>query len=104
MGIQQYSEKGKKWNAAFKTNSGLFEPTVMFFGMTNSPATFQSMMDSTFEDMIMAKHVIIYMDDILIFAQTQEELEKRTKAVLQKNTTYFSNPRNANSTRRGSNT
>ena len=57
---------------------------VMLFGMTNSPATFQSMMDSTFEDMIMAKYVIIYMDDILIFAKTQEELEKRTKAVLQR--------------------
>src|SRR5271168_4958145 len=55
----------------------------MFFGMTNSPATFQSMMDSIFEDMIMAKHVIIYMDDILVFANTQEELEKRTKAVFE---------------------
>ena len=39
-------KSGDKWKAAFKTNRGLFEPTVMFFGMTNSPATFQSMMDS----------------------------------------------------------
>jgi hypothetical protein len=34
--------KGDKWKAAFKTNKGLFKPTVMFFGMCNSPATFQA--------------------------------------------------------------
>ena len=33
-------KKGDEWKAAFKTNKGLFEPTVMFFGMCNSPATF----------------------------------------------------------------
>jgi hypothetical protein len=34
--------------AAFVTNLGLFEPTVMFFGLTNSPVTFQTMMDTIF--------------------------------------------------------
>src|SRR5271168_3057160 len=77
-------KKGNEWKAAFKTNRGLFEPTVMFFGMTNSPATFQSMMDSIFEDMIMAKEVIIYMDDILIFANTLEKLKRCTKIVLER--------------------
>ena len=33
---------GDQWKAAFKTNKGLFEPTVMFFGMCNSPVTFQA--------------------------------------------------------------
>jgi Reverse transcriptase (RNA-dependent DNA polymerase) len=41
-------KEGDQWKAAFKTNRGLFEPTVMFFGLTNSPATFQTMMDVTF--------------------------------------------------------
>ena len=67
--------KKDQWKAAFKTNRGLFEPTVMFFGMCNSPATFQAMMDSIFSDMIEGCIVIVYMDDILIFAKTQEELE-----------------------------
>jgi hypothetical protein len=44
--------EGDEWKAAFKTNKGLFEPTVMFFGMCNSPATFQSMMDNVFMTMI----------------------------------------------------
>jgi len=38
--------------AAFVTNQGLFEPTVMFFGLTNSPATFQTMMDTVFQEQI----------------------------------------------------
>jgi Reverse transcriptase (RNA-dependent DNA polymerase)/RNase H-like domain found in reverse transcriptase len=72
-----------QWKAAFKTNQGLFEPTVMFFGMCNSPATFQAMMDSIFSDMIKECIVIVYMDDILIFANNQEDLQKHTKMVLQ---------------------
>ncbi len=38
-------KEGDEWKAAFKTSEGLFEPMVMFFGLTNSLATFQSMMD-----------------------------------------------------------
>ena len=45
----------------------------MFFGMCNSLATFQAMMDYILIDMIEGNLVIIYMDDILIFAKTQEE-------------------------------
>ena len=59
-------KKGDEWKAAFKTNRGLFEPTVMFFGLTNSPATFQTMMDAIFREEIASGDVIIYMDDILI--------------------------------------
>jgi Reverse transcriptase (RNA-dependent DNA polymerase) len=76
--------KGDKWKAAFKTNKGLFEPTVMFFRMCNSPATFQAMMDDIFMTMIDNRLVIVYMDDILIFANTKEELERITKLVLEK--------------------
>ena len=33
-------KKGDEWKAAFSTPEGLFKPTVMFFGLTNSPAMF----------------------------------------------------------------
>jgi len=59
-------KESDRWKAAFKTNRGLFEPTVMFFGLTNSPATFQTMMDAIFREEIAIGDVIIYMDDILI--------------------------------------
>jgi hypothetical protein len=55
-----------QWKAAFKTNRGLFEPMVMFFGLTNAPATFQSMMNFIFRDLINEGYIMIYMDDILI--------------------------------------
>src|ERR1700678_1079328 len=76
--------KGDKWKAAFKTNRGLFKPTVMFFGMCNSPATFQAMMDAIFVDMIEGCIIIIYMDEILIFAIMEEDLERYTKLVSQR--------------------
>ena len=76
--------KGDKWKAAFKMNKGLFKPTVMFFGMCNSPSTFQAMMDNIFITMIKGKLVIVYMDNILIFAGTKEELTWITRMVLEK--------------------
>jgi Reverse transcriptase (RNA-dependent DNA polymerase) len=54
----------------------------MFFGMCNSLATFQAMVDDIFMMMIDNRLVIVYMDDILIFADTKEELEQITKLVL----------------------
>ena len=75
--------QGDEWKAAFKTNKGLFEPTVMFFGMCNSPATFQSMMDMTFEDIIDRGCTVIYMDDIMNFSNNLDVLEKLDKDVLQ---------------------
>jgi hypothetical protein len=56
---------------------------VMFFGMCNSLATFQAIMDDIFMMMIDNQLVIVYMDDILIFADTKEELEQITKLVLE---------------------
>lgn len=60
---------GDEWKAAFHTNRGLFEPLVMFFGLTNSPVTFQMMMNDIFRDLIMKGVVVVYMDDILIFTR-----------------------------------
>ena len=74
---------GDQWKAAFKTKRGLFEPTVMFFGMCNSPATFQAMTDDIFKDEKHEGWVIIYMDDIFVF--TKELLDNicNTRRVLQ---------------------
>ena len=77
-------KEGDEWKAAFKTNRGLFEPTVMFFGLTNSPATFQGMMNELFSDLIDTGHVIIYMDDILIFTEMIEEHNILLRRVLQR--------------------
>ena len=54
----------------------------MFFGLMNSPTTFQAMMDNYFEDLINEGGIVIYMDDILIHMATKEHLMRRTKQVL----------------------
>jgi len=55
----------------------------MFFGMTNSPATFQTMMNDIFQTIIMEGIVVVYLDDILIFTKTEEEHERAVRRVLE---------------------
>jgi len=74
---------GDKWKAAFCTNCSLFEPLVMFFGMTNSPATFQTMMNDIFRTLIAEGIVVVYLDDILIFTQIEEEHEQAVQRILE---------------------
>lgn len=84
--------KGDEWKAAFITNRGLFEPTVMFFGMCNSPATFQAMMDDILGDMKKKGYCIVYMDDIMIYADSLEKLHEATLElfeIIQKNDLFF---------------
>jgi len=64
---------GDEWKAAFQTNRGLFKPLVIFFRMTNSLATFQTMMNDIFRNLIVEGIVVVYLDDILIFTKTEEE-------------------------------
>jgi Reverse transcriptase (RNA-dependent DNA polymerase) len=72
-------KEGDEWKAAFCTNCGLFKPLVMFFSLTNGPATFRTMMDSIFEGLISEGKVIVYLDNILVFMETLEEHQEVVK-------------------------
>jgi hypothetical protein len=76
-------KEGDEEKAAFITNHGLWEPLVMFFGLTNSPATFQSMMNEIFERQIAEGQVIVYLDDTLIYSETLEEHRATVMEVLE---------------------
>src|SRR3981189_214822 len=76
-------KEGNEWKAAFRTNRGLFEPLVMYFGLTNSPVTFQTMMNKIFEDLITQGVVSIYLDDILIFTSLLEEHRPISRMVME---------------------
>ncbi len=76
-------KEGDEEKAAFRMNRGLFEPTVMFFGLTNSPAMFQWMMNNIFHNLIGEGKVTIYLDDILIFSKDLGEHRQIVKRVLQ---------------------
>ena len=56
---------------------------MMFFGMTNSPATFQTMMNKVFQTVIAKEIIIVYLDDILIFTKTEKEHEQAVQRVLE---------------------
>jgi len=72
-----------EWKAAFRTNRGLFEPLVMFFGMTNSPVTFQTIMNDIFRTLIAKGIIVVYLDDILIFTRTEEEHKQAVWRILE---------------------
>jgi len=76
-------KEGDEWKTAFRTRYGLFEFQVMPFGLTNTPSTFQDMMNHVFSDMLDVG-VIAYMDDILVYADTEEEHDRTVKEVLKR--------------------
>jgi len=55
----------------------------MFFGVTNSPATFQTMMNDVFRTVIVEGIVVVYLDNILIFMKTKEEHKQVVRRVLE---------------------
>jgi len=65
-------KEGDEWKVAFTTLEGSFEPTVMFFGLTNSPATFQAMMNELLRDLINTGKVAAFIDDIIVGTETEE--------------------------------
>ena len=60
----------------------------MLFGLTNSPATFQALMNTIFVDLVAAGQVAVYLDDILIYSVTREEHRRVTHEVLQQLRTH----------------
>jgi len=74
-------KKGDEYKTAFRTRYGLYEWTVMPFGLCNAPSTFQRLMNSIFRDVI-DKFLIVYIDDILIYSNTLEEHIRHIRFVL----------------------
>jgi len=63
---------------------GSFEPTVMFFGMTNSPATFQTMMNEILRDLINERKVAAFVDDVLVGTETEEGHDEIVEEILKR--------------------
>jgi len=77
-------KEGDEWKRAFTTHVGSFEPTVMFFGMTNLPATFQAMMNEILKDMINEEKVMAFMDNVLVGIETEEGHDEIMEEVLKR--------------------
>ena len=78
------SINNNEWKGAFTTHIGSFEPTVMFFGMTNLPAIFQVMMNEILRDLINKGEVATFVDDILVGTETEEGYDKIVEEILRR--------------------
>jgi hypothetical protein len=68
---------------AFHTRYGLYEYTVISFGVTNAPAYFMYLMNKVFIEYL-DKFIVVFIDDILIFSKMVEEHEEHLRLVLEK--------------------
>jgi hypothetical protein len=82
-----YHQMKIRWSdipkTAFTTRYGLYEYTVMSFGLTNTPAYFMYLMNKVFMEYL-DKFIVVFIDDILIYSKTEEEHEEHLRLVLQK--------------------
>ena len=68
---------------AFRTRYGHYEFKVLPFGLCNAPATFQTLMNHVFRD-VLDEYVLVYLDDIMIYSKTPEEHLQHIREVLER--------------------
>ena len=74
---------GEEWKTAFRCRYGLYEYTVMPFGLCSAPGTFQHYMNDTFRDFL-DKFLIVYLDDLLIYSDSLAEHRRHVRMVLER--------------------
>jgi len=77
-------KKRDEWKVAFTTPEGSFESTVMFFGLTNLPATFQAMMNKLLKDLINIGKVVVFIDDVIIGTESEERHNELVAEVIKR--------------------
>ena len=77
-------KEGDEWKAAFLMPEGLFEPTVMFFGLINSPATFQAIINNLLRDLVVEEKVAVFIDNVMIATETEEGHNEIVEEVLRR--------------------
>ena len=77
-------KKEDEWKTAFTIYLGVYEPTVMFFGLTNLPATFQAMMNDILRDLIDTRDIAAFMDNMLVEIEDEEKHNEIVEEVLKR--------------------
>ena len=73
-----------EWKGVFTTHISSFEPIVMFFGMTNSPATFQAIMNKILRDLINEEKVAAFVNDVLVGTETENGHDEIVEEILKR--------------------
>jgi len=77
-------KEGDEWKAAFSIPEGSFEPTVMFFRLTNSPITLQAMMNDLLRDLVVEEKVAVFIDNVMVAIETEEGHDEIVEEVLRR--------------------
>jgi len=77
-------KEGDEWKVVFTTHIGAYEPTVMYFGLTNSSATFQMIINDLFRDLINQGDMATFINDILVAMDTEEGHDELVEEVLKR--------------------
>jgi len=77
-------KEGDEWKIAFTIHIGAYKSTVIYFGLTNSPATFQAMMNNLFRDLINKGDIATFINNILVATDTEEGHDKLVEEVLKR--------------------
>ena len=77
-------KEGDEWKVAFTMHIGAYEPMVMYLGLTNFPATFQTIINNLFQDMINQRNTVIFIDNIIVAIDTKERYNKLVEEVLKR--------------------
>jgi len=73
-----------EWKVVFTMHIGAYRPMVMYFGLTNSPATLQTIMNDLFRDLINQGDMVIFINNILVATDTEERHDKLVEEVLKR--------------------
>ena len=77
-------KKGNKWKAIFTTYLEVYKPIVMFFGLTNSPTTFQAIINNILRDLIDTGNVIVFIDNMLVRIENEKKHNEIVEEVLRR--------------------
>jgi len=77
-------KEGDEWKEIFTIHVGSFEPTVMFFGMTNLPATFQAIINEILRDLINKEKVTVFVDDVFVRTKTKKGHDEIVEKILRR--------------------
>ena len=77
-------KEGDEWKEAFTMHIGLFEPTVMFFWITNLLVIFQAMINEILRDLVNKGKVTVFVDDMLVGTETEKEYGEIIEKVLRR--------------------
>ena len=73
-----------KWKILFTMLEGSFEPTIMFFGLTNSLTMLQTIINKILQDLVNTGEVAYFINNFILGTEKKEEYNKVIEEVMKR--------------------